>query len=34
MTERRTAILDLVDALVKTGATCLMTTELRAMDDQ
>src|SRR5207245_1991627 len=31
MTERRTAILDLVDALVKTGATCLMTTELRAM---
>src|SRR5437660_9261487 len=31
MVERRTAILDLVDALVKTGATCLMTTELRAM---
>ncbi len=31
MTERRTAILDLVDALVKTGSTCLMTTELRAM---
>jgi KaiC/GvpD/RAD55 family RecA-like ATPase len=31
MVERRTAILDLVDALVKTGSTCLMTTELRAM---
>jgi len=31
MTERRTAVLDLVDALVKTGSTCLMTTELRAM---
>ena len=28
--ERRTATLDLVDALVKTGATCLLTTELRA----
>src|SRR3972149_2624604 len=27
-TERRTAILDLVDALVRTGATCLLTTEL------
>jgi len=31
MTERRTAILVSSDALVKTGATCLMTTELRAM---
>src|SRR5437867_11363462 len=31
MVERRTAVLDLVDALVRTGATCLMTTELRAM---
>ncbi len=30
MTERRTAVLDLVEALVKTGATCLLTTELRA----
>ncbi len=30
ITERRTATLDLVDALVKTGATCLLTTELRA----
>jgi len=30
MVERRTAVLDLVDALVKTGATCLLTTELRA----
>ena len=29
-TERRTAILDLVDALVRTGATCLLTTEIRA----
>src|SRR6266852_4807731 len=30
VTERRTATLDLVDALVKTGTTCLLTTELRA----
>ncbi len=28
--ERRTAVLDLVDALVRTGATCVLTTELRA----
>ncbi len=28
--ERRTAVLDLVDALVRTGATCILTTELRA----
>ena len=30
LVERRTAVLDLVDALVKTGATCVLTTELRA----
>jgi len=30
MTQRRTAILDLLEALVNTGATCLLTTELRA----
>lgn len=28
--ERRTAILDLIEALVGTGATCVLTTELRA----
>lgn len=30
MIQRRTAILDLIEALMNTGATCLLTTELRA----
>lgn len=30
MTQRRTAVLDLTEALMNTGATCLLTTELRA----
>lgn len=31
MIQRRTAILDLIEALMTTGATCLLTTELRAV---